>query len=166
MWTGALLYKSYMQSGLNVSRVLHPRFGTGNASEQTLTTAFREMASPPLRGKHVVLLAETGYGNVMHFYAQAAGANVLSRGAGPLFNADFEMELGGTRLSVVGFPPLVADTAKRLPVVAGDELWLIQRDTSSTPLLTSRLPAGLRLGPPRVTPNAPRLSRYRVEGAA
>jgi hypothetical protein len=166
MWTGALLYKSYIQNGIAASRVLHPRFGTGNAAEQTMTATFGELASGRRRGERIVLLPETGYGNVLHFYAQAAGARVLSRGAGPLFNGDFEMELGGAHLSVVGFPLLVADSGKRLPVTAGTELWLIQRDSSSVPLAASRLPAGLRLGSPQTMPNAPRLSRYRVEGVA
>lgn len=166
MWTGALLYKSYVQNGIAVSRLLHPRFGSGNAADQSMTAVFSELESGSRRGKHIVLLPETGYGNVLHFYAQAAGVRVLSRGVGPLFNGDFEMEFGGARLSLVGFPPLVADTATRLPVEAGDELWLIQRDSSSVPLAASRLPAGLRLGAPQGMRGAPRVTRFRVERAA
>lgn len=165
MWTGAFLYKSYVQNAADVGRVLHPRFGAGTAAEQTLSTAFGELAAGGRRGSHVVLVTESGYGNVMHFYAHVAGARILSRGAGPLFNGEFEMELGGTRLTTIGIPLLAADREKRFPVAVGDEVWVVQRDSVSSPLVAGRMPAGLALGAPIAMPNAPRLARYRVESA-
>jgi hypothetical protein len=75
------------------------------------------------------------------------------------------MELGGTRITAIGIPLLAEDKEKRLPVAAGDELWVIQRDSVSDPLVAARMPAGLTLGTRTAVPNAPRLWRYRVENA-
>jgi len=162
LWTGALLYKSYWAPGLANAPIWRPRFGDQNPVERSIAHALGALGSGAYRDRHVVLLFAPGYANVMHFYAQAAGVTIVARGTGQLFQAEFAMTHGGARLTTIGLRPLAADTAARLPVAAGDAVWIFARDGAEEATYASRLPPGLALVAGDPWPEAPRITRLQV----
>lgn len=162
LWTGALLWKSYWNPGFSNAPILHPRFGAGSHVERSITAVFADLASGAQRDRHVLLLTEFGYTHLMHFYAQAAGVQIVGKADGLLWDRRFDMTLGGARLTTIGFPQLESDSTSIMPVAAGDGLWFLEREGPSLARVAERLPQGLILVADAPLPDAPRVWRFLV----
>lgn len=162
LWTGALLYKSFIQQRLWNAPVLHPRFGSGTPVETASVTVFGELADGVYRGRHVLLIMDPGFGNVMHFYAQAAGVRIVSQSPGHLWYRRFDMTLGEARLTMLGVRQIQTDSALALPVDEGDEVWMYLREPPVLTSLPGHLPPGLALARGGARPDLPRLWRFHV----
>ena len=165
LWTGAFLYKSYWTMGLSNATIRHPRWGRTNPGELAATEMFAYLSSGALRGRHVLVVYQPWFANVMHFYVQVAGARILSQGDGLPFHRRTEMELGGSRLTTISLLQQ-ADSAVAFPVGEGDELWLVAKEDATSSLIEGRLPGGLAVSRDSLLFGAPLTYRFRVERGA
>jgi len=166
VWTGALLYKSYVRSPLQPARLLQARFRPGAAGEMSFAAMFDTLASGSRRGARVTLVNAGGYGNTMHFFANLAGATPVTSAPCTTYDGACRLALGGTTFGVVGLASL-RNTDGRVDLQAGDEVWIVARDEASGSAgLAPHLPAGLVLEPQPSWPSAPRLTRFVARGGA
>lgn len=173
LWTGALLYKSYVSNSIRNAAVLHPRFGAGDRSgngQTNLETAsgilFDELKEGGKTHPHVLLIHEVHFGNVLHFYAQAASVQIVSKAPGPLWDKRFEMDFNGAHATMLGELQLDMDSTMTLPVVEGDEVWLVRRKPPALDRYAARMPPGLVLVPGGTMPDRRPTWRFRVRKGA
>ncbi len=166
MWTGALLFKSYGMLGHVRPSVFAPAFGRQLSVERSLRQAFAELSSAKWNHRHVVLLIEVRFSRIAHFFAQAAGMQIVSKQPGPIWDKPFELTLGGARLSMIGWLAFSSDTTLVVPARTGDEVWAFgfrERELSD---MSQRMPPGLTLMPDTEAPIDPYMLRFRVQPAA
>ena len=166
MWTGAFLYKSYVMQRPWRASVFSPPLSRVGPADRTLAAMLDTVARGGARGARVLVVLDRAWGSDFQLYSQFAKARVLSMSTGKIpYNKSLELELGGARLTTLGAGELTNDPELRLPLSAGDELWVVIRDGEAEEEVRERLPAALRLAPLPAMPGAPLLTRYRVEGA-
>ena len=166
VWLGALLYKSYLQRPLHLGRLVQSRFQPSTSGELTFTAVFDSLASGSRRGARVVIANGGGYANTMHLFANLAGATPVNWTPGTVYDGECEFELGGARIGVVGLS-LLRKTDRRIDLRAGDELWVVARDSSAGfDGLAGHLPDHLIINAQPAWGSAPRLVRYLVRERA
>ncbi|MEO7965465.1 MAG: hypothetical protein ABIT38_16270 [Gemmatimonadaceae bacterium] len=166
MWTGAFLYKSYVMERPWNASVFSPTLSRMGPSGRTLSAMFAMMGGGEARTAHAVLVVDRGWGYDLHLYAQLANVKIVSMGSeGALFMKQTEMEHGGVQLTAINAGAFDTDSTRQIPVKAGDEFWTVIRSGAPERDVLARLPQGVRLVPLPAVPNAPLLTRYRVEGA-
>ncbi|MEO6445460.1 MAG: hypothetical protein ABIZ91_03460 [Gemmatimonadaceae bacterium] len=162
VWTGALLYKSYIQRGMTPRALFRGRFRASSGGELGYASAFDSLRRGARRGQRVVIANGGGYSNTMHVLANLAGARVILLGTGTGFDRETEMELGGATIIAIGTSPL-RGTTRQLPLRGGDELWVVHRDSSlALREIEGRVPATVSLEPLPAWTTAPRMLRFTV----
>lgn len=166
VWTGALLYKSYVRDPLTPGRLLQGRFRPAAAGELSLAAMFDTLATGSRRGARLTLVTAGGYGNTMHFFANLAGVTPVPDAPCTTYDAPCRLALGGTTFDVVGLAA-IRDTKARLRLAPGDELWVVARDAASGSAgVAPHVPEGLTLEALPGWSSAPRLTRYRARRAS
>ncbi len=167
---GAFLYNSYVQHPVREAGLLHPRVGSRNPAERSYVAAFRELGAGRHRGEQVLLIFAGGDGHGVHFFSHQAAATVADKRRSRRVIDGVTYDIGGARLTAIGLYRFDADTAPRIPVAAGDVVWLLNRSPGDTPdteaRVAARLPPGLTLGKGVRLRDAPMLWTYRVESVA
>lgn len=160
VWTGALLYKSYVRTPPTPRRLLHTRFRPTAGGELTYAAIFDTLSSGSRTGQRVAIVNAGGYGNTMHFFANLAGARPIASAPCTTWDSACALEIGGVRVAVVGLAS-IRGTDTRLDVHAGDEVWVVGRDsTSRVEGVAPHVPEGLRLDMQPGWSSAPRLTRF------
>ena len=160
VWTGALLYKSFVQRRVEPARLLTSHFRASNGAELTYAHAFDSLASGARRGRRVVIANGGGYSSTMHLFANMAGVLVTNRKPGLDFDRETEMKLGGATVISIGTSPL-RKTTVQLPLRVGDELWVVDKDSASAMReIEGHLPPEVVLVPQPAWPSAPRMLRF------
>ncbi len=145
MWTGALLYKSYLTPSPLARSVRHSGFGKGNLTEHAIDSSLAVVAAGGAKGRTIVVLMQGWNGHVFHFYANVHGARYTARAPGPIFATETWMEMGGARImSIARGEPRYRATAK-LPLKADDEIWMIAWTAEDEAFLQTQIPDGLTL---------------------
>jgi hypothetical protein len=147
MWTGAYLYKTYFQPGFLTRSIRNDGFGRSMQVARGLDAALADAAAGRLAGRTVVVIFGSWNGHAYYYHAQAAGARRVSRRPGPNFDVETHMTLGGAQLIsffITGphYAPL-----ERLPVAAGDELWIVTAPNALASGLSAKIPPGLTVAP-------------------
>ncbi|MFN2397231.1 MAG: hypothetical protein ABR543_01095, partial [Gemmatimonadaceae bacterium] len=143
LWTGAFLYKSYFTPRFLGRSVRQPGFGKLNGTQHALDTSLAQVASGEARGRTVAVLLGGWNGHVFHYYAHARGAEYISRKPGNPFNTETWMTLGGARLMSIRWQSPEFRTIQRLPVTAGDQVWVLAGDSKSEGMIRDQLPREL-----------------------
>ena len=160
VWTGALLYKTYVRAPLTPQRLLQTRFRPTAGGELTFAAIFDTLTSTASRSGRVVIVSAGGYGNTMHFFANLAGARPVSSAPCVTWDNACALEIGGVRVDVVGLAS-IRGTGTRLNVEAGDEIWVVGRDAASRAAgVAPHVPEHLRLDAQPEWSTAPRLTRF------
>ncbi len=160
VWTGALLYKSYVRTPPSPGRLRQTRFRPTAGGELTYAAIFDTLASTSPRGGRVALVNAGGYGNTMHFFANLAGAMPVPAAPCTSWDTACELAIGNVRLAVVGLAS-IRGTDTRLDVRPGDEVWVVGRDSASRAEgVAPHVPDGLRLEFQPAWSTAPRLTRF------
>ncbi len=160
VWTGALLYKSFVRNRLTPGRLLKTHFHPSAGGEMSFAALFDTLATGARRGQRVTVVSAAGYGNTMHFFAHLAGAQPDRAAPCATWDSVCTMELGGARFGVLGIASL-RGTDHAIDVQAGDEIWVIGRDsTTGIEELMTHLPPFLTLEPQRGWSSAPKLTRF------
>jgi len=161
MWTGAYLYKTY----LDPTPLARFRTGGGFGQRVWLAQGFEatlaEAAARRLQGRTVVVLLKNWNGHVFYYNVQVAGATFISRRPGMPFLVETRMELGGATL--ISFHVGGRDYAElsTLPVQEGDEVWMMtSRGEQPDLAFRERLAPGL--GVVAVGDSTLSLRRFRV----
>jgi hypothetical protein len=166
VWTGALLYKTYVRNPLEPGRLLQTRFRPGAAGEMSFAAMFDTLAGGSRRGARVTIVNAGGYGNTMHFFANLAGAAPVASAPCATYDASCQLALGGTTVDVAGLAAL-RGTDTRVDLRPGDEVWIVARDSASGIAgLAPHVPAGVALDPQPSWRTAPRLTRFMARGAS
>jgi hypothetical protein len=164
---GAFLYNSYRQHDWR-SAMRQPLVGKLVPVERSYTAAFRELVAGRHRGKNVVLVFSGGEGHAAHYFAQLFDATVTDKGRSYRPMDPVTYDIGGARLTAVGIYQFDADSA-RIPVAAGDIVWLLNRAPGDVPdtesHVASHMPTGLMLGGASRIDGAPMLWSYHVQHA-
>jgi hypothetical protein len=161
MWTGAFIYKSYFVPRFLGLSVRHPGFGQANPTEHALDRALGEVAHGDARGQTIAVLLGGWNGHVFHYYAHVHGTHYTSRKPGPVFATETWMTLGGARLMSIRREGPEYRAMQRLPVGAGDQVWILAHDAASDAQVRSLLPLDLALAATGDTSGPVRL--FRVE---
>jgi len=167
VWTGALLYKTFVMRPAHMGPAwAQRRFRPANEVERSLVQIFDTLASGTRRARRIVLVAAPGYGNEVHFFAHVAGVRMTAAEPGIAFNRVTRMELGGAELVTVGIRQLEqSETA--VPARTGDEVWaLYPSQDEAERALARHLPAGTVLRAESPWPRAGRLWRYTLAVAS
>jgi hypothetical protein len=167
LWTGAYLYKTYFTPWFLGRSLRHPGFGRDSRTQQTLDTSLAEIASGTERGKTIIVLLGGWNGQVFHYYAHVHGAHYTSRTPGPewtTFATETWMTLGGARLMSIRWSTPEYRALKRLPVGAGDQVWVLAFDAEIEGLVRAQIPKDLVLV--IQGDNKPPVRRYRLVRAA
>lgn len=145
MPTGGLVYDSILKDGFLRHSLRNPNLGTLQTKYEPIRRAFREMTIAKTGSRKVIIIVLDGWnGQVIHLYAQEAGAEYLSRGPGPPFAAETWMKLGDVHVMTIG--NWYGDdyrSLKQFPVTAGDEVWLLKSELRDT--VTAKCPPGLEV---------------------
>jgi hypothetical protein len=164
---GAFLYNSFMQHPVR-GGVLRPLVGSHMPVERSYVTALQALADGNYRGANIYLIFAGGEGHVVHFFAQHYGARVVDRQPAYGLTDAVTYELGGARLTAIGVYRFDPDSA-RVPVTAGDVVWLQNRAPGDTPdteqRVIAKLPGTLTLNARERLLDTPMLWSYRVEAA-
>jgi len=164
---GAFLYNSYVQ---HHPALLHPRVGQLAPVEQSYVPAFDALARGAHRSENIVLIYSGGEGHVVHFFAQNASATVADKRRRYRNDDPVSYDIGGARLTALGLYKFDDDTSPRVPVKAGDVVWLLNRAPGNGPDTESRvaahMPPGLTLGTPARLHDTPLLWSFRVQQSA
>jgi hypothetical protein len=159
VWTGALLYKSFVRNRLTPGRLLDTHFRASAAGELSFAALFDTLASGARRGRRVTVVSAAGYGNTLHFFAHLAGAEPDRAAPCATWDSACTMQLGGAHVGIVGLASLRGTTSP-IDVRDGDEVWVVGRDAVGGDELSSHLPAHLQLEPQPGWKSAPRMARY------
>ncbi len=145
MWTGALLYKTYVSPTLFSQSLRSGPFGRASYTEWPMDSGLATVAAGGAKGRTVVVLLSGWNGHAFHFYANVHGAKYISRAPGPVFATETWMELGGARLMAIArrVPEYRAMTT--LPVKADDEVWMTAWSADDEAFLRTQIPGGLSL---------------------
>jgi hypothetical protein len=167
LWTGAYLYKTYFTPWFLARSLWHPGFGQLNQTEHWLDGSLAEIAAGAQRGRTVVVLLGGWNGHVFHYYAHVHGATYTSRAPGPeyaTFATETWMTLGGARLMSIRWASPWYRALPRLPVGAGDQIWILAFNGEIDRSVRAQIPPDLAL----VTDAdpIPAVRRYRVVTAA
>ncbi len=164
---GAFLYNSYVQ---HRPALTHPRVGQVAPVDMSYIAAFDALARHGHHGENIVLIYSGGEGHVVHFFAQNAAATVRDKRRTYRSDDAVSYDIGGARLTAIGLYKFDSDTAPRVPVKAGDVVWLLNRAPGKSPDTESRIaifmPPGLALGPAVRLHDTPMLWSFRVEESA
>jgi hypothetical protein len=149
MPTGALLYLSFHDDYSAAKALPHIRFATLTTQHwegPSFTRAARRLADPAAPRRTVVVLLTGGWGHAFHYHVQVAGAHYVSRVASDApWASEAWMELGNSRVMTIAD---WSDHYKRLPqfkVAAGDQIWVLTRETFPDSAALSKLPPALSL---------------------
>ncbi len=160
VWTGALLYKSLVQRNVSLRRLSRTHFEASKGAELTYQHAFDTLASPSRRGQRVVIANGGGYSSTMHLFANLAGAKVTARKEGLDFDRQTEMQVGWANVVAIGTSP-IRNTTVQLPLRAGDELWVVDKDSATAVRdIDGHVPKSLELNPLPGWATTPRLIRF------
>lgn len=160
VWTGALLYKSYVRNGLAPGRVLTTHFRATGGGERSLAALFDTVATGTRRGARVLVVSAGGYGNTLHFFAHLAGAAPDRATPCATWDSPCTMQLGGTRLDVVSLAAL-RGTTQVVDVRDGEEVWVVGRESDAARSeLAPHLPPSLALEAQPGWTSAPRMVRF------
>ena len=159
VWTGALLYKSFVRNRLTPGRLLDSHFRASAGGELSFAALFDTLASGGRRGSRVTVVSAAGYGNTLHFFAHLAGAEPDRAAPCATWDSACTMQLGGAQVGIVGLASLRGTTAP-IDLHDGDEVWVVGRDAAGGDELATHLPARLHLEPQPGWKSAPRMARY------
>lgn len=160
VWTGALLYKSYVRNGLTPGRVLTTRFRASAGGELSLAAIFDTIASGARRGGRVMVVSAGGYGNTLHYFAHLAGAEPDRRAPCATWDSACTMQLGGAQVDIVGLAEL-RGTKQVMDVHADEEVWVVGRESDAARSeLAPHIPAHLALEAQPGWTSAPRMARF------
>lgn len=160
VWTGALLYKSYVRNRVTPGRILTTHFKASAAGELSLAAAFDTIATGSRRGGKVMVVSAAGYGNTLHYFAHLAGAEPNRAAPCATWDSACTMQLGGAQVGIVGLASLRGNH-DAIDVSPGEEVWVVGRESdAASSELASHLPANLELEPQPAWKSAPRMARF------
>ncbi len=145
MWTGALLYKTYVFPRFLSRSVRNPGFGRASVSEYPIDSGLTAVAAGSARGRTVAVLLAGWNGHVFHYYANVHGARYTSRATGPIFATETWMDLGGARLMSIARRVPEYRAMTKLPLKANDQIWMTAWNAADEGFLQTQIPDGLRL---------------------
>ncbi len=145
MWTGALLYKSYLTPAPLARSLRHPGFGKGNLTEHAIDSSLAAVASGSARGHTIVVLMKGWNGHVFHFYANVHGARYTARRPGPIFASETWMDIGGARIMSIARGEPQYRATHTLPLKPDDEIWMMAWTAEDETFLHTQIPDGLTL---------------------
>lgn len=151
MPTGALVYDSHLRGGVLAQSFRNEGFGKvrypyweGVAIESVLVRLGEDRRA----GQTVLLLLDSGFSHAIHFHAQAAGAEYLSRAPSlpwSPFMSETWLQTGGARVMTIRRDSEEHAALEGYPVRAGDEVWIIGDSGTLNDAERGKLPAGLSL---------------------
>lgn len=163
LWTGALLYKSYLQPDLLRRSLRHDGFDRTNRVQRALDSTLSSVATGAERGRSIAVVLNGWNGHVFHYYARVHGARYDSIVPGPVFLTEHWLSLGGARLMVVARNLPQYQDRPSLPLAGGDQAWLLSPANDDGIGLNAKAPAGHTFTPlDTLMP----LRRYRLERTA
>ncbi|MEZ4415618.1 MAG: hypothetical protein R3E10_07680 [Gemmatimonadota bacterium] len=147
MYTGALLYQAYLQSGVFGRSLRGPGFGVGSE----LATELGARLEPVSRGEgpgRVVLFFHDWNGHAVVYHLPQAGAHLTEGDLQGDILKGLTYRLGRTDIRVLWFGPATRQLPHPLPVGPGDEVWLLgpQAGFPQSDVLAALAP-GLHLEP-------------------
>ena len=145
MWTGALLYKSYVTPRLFAQSLRSPAFGRSSISEWPMDSSLATVADGGARGRTIVVLLSGWNGHAFHFYANVHGAKYVSRAQGPIFATETWMELGGARVMSIARRIPEYRAMSKLPLKADDEVWMTAWNSTDEAFARTQIPDGLAM---------------------
>ncbi len=163
LWTGALVYQSYLVPGFLARSVRNQGFHRTVDLQRSLDSLLQDVANGSARGRTIAVLTAGWNGHVFHYYALVDGAHYLSKQPGPIGSTETWMELGGARLMSIGRETGQYESMPSLPIRAGDEVWVIQPDATWDSTIRAKLPTGVLLSP--LGASTRHLQRYVLSGA-
>lgn len=124
MYTGALVYQAYLRGGLFGRSLRGPRFGTANELATQLDARLDAVAAGNGPERALLLFHEwNGHAAVYHLLAR--GARLVEGDPSGSIADPLVYALGRTRVHVLWFGPATRELPERLPLVEGDEVWLL-----------------------------------------
>ena len=145
LWTGALLYKTYLQPAWLRRSLNHGGFDRHNKVQRGLDSALASVAAGGLRGRTAAVLLGGWNGHVFHYYARVHGARYDSAVPGPIYLREQWLELGGARLMVLARSLPEYEARVSLPLGPGDQAWLLSYGPGDSAALAAKAPPGLTL---------------------
>lgn len=146
MHTGGFLYQGFLRRGFLGNSLLQPGFGKTANYPKAVTPLMEDILQRDKQQTVAALLVGWN-GHLFHFYAQAYGAEVLSRK--PRIRSHFISEIWYRfgKVTVMSVSPKAEGyrQLEQFPVAAGDEVWVLGRRSFPKTEDEAKVPPGLRL---------------------
>lgn len=156
MMTGAFLYGSYNPGGQLLGHIRSPEnFGVGHASHEGLLALIRDMEHEARNDRTaIVLLGDTRFGQVFHFYTQAFDGEYISRAPGMSLTTETWLRLFGMNVMTISLWNQGYLSLERLPVAEGDLFYVLGPNPFPDDVAARALDHRLMVnGPKNIAPN-------------